>query len=862
MGVLEEIADWASALPYWQRAALDLVMRGISPGQEDYARLLRLLLEDAGLADPTTPREPFVFLGQTTQASSLPTAPVLSALSNLENVNALIPKQTLRFGPALTAVYGGNGSGKSGYARVLGCAGFTRGDTEILPNVATPQPEPPVLSAQIEILENGSPRVLDYRIGERCPELSGFYVFDSTSVRVHLCESNTLSFSPTGLSCLTTLAEITDEVRRLLQETVDGKCQPHDFNRLVAGESEVSGRINALGPDSDLAELKLLATVSDAERQEVQRLDLAIARLKARDLAKEIAFHKETAADLTQLSDRLVAAEASLADEAIVIVRDAVQAIAAQQEVAENLSVQRFTTPSLSQVGSQPWFDFARSARDLAAAESSPEVPYPQLGSVCLLCHQPLSAASRELLTTLWRFLEGEAQAELASLRDKLDHRIGLVIAAPVDFLTEDTVAYRHLRKHDPPLLENVAAYLRVARERRDQISQLPFSPDAEIAPMPRSPAKEVRSLAETERQRVVALEAEQTTKEIDALAQAKRLLEHRIVLAEHIGEVEHYIKDTIWAMQASQIGGSTAPITRFYNRLFTALVTDRYVELFQEILARMGRSLKVKVSTRGRKGEMLKQIVVQADPSMPEGMAKPDKVLSEGEKRAVALADFLTEIALDTASRGIILDDPVTSLDIDWRELIATILAKEAAQRQVVVFTHDLPFLYFLKQHAEQEQVAIATHWIKRGDVDDCPGYVFLDNSPALERDYKKATRARDLLLKAKTAPPELQEALLSEAFGSLRSSYEAFVIFDLFNEVVMRFSERVSFGRLKEVVIEPAIVDDIIAACERLSTLMVGHLHSDALAAEKPTPATLHEEIQRFDAIRARHKQSAKGP
>jgi wobble nucleotide-excising tRNase len=56
-------------------------------------------------------------------------------------------------------------------------------------------------------------------------------------------------------------------------------------------------------------------------------------------------------------------------------------------------------------------------------------------------------------------------------------------------------------------------------------------------------------------------------------------------------------------------------------------------------------------------------------DESAPSEIATPDKILSEGEKLAVALADFLTEVALDTTSRAIILDDPVTSLDLEWRE-------------------------------------------------------------------------------------------------------------------------------------------------------------------------------------------------
>ena len=81
----------------------------------------------------------------------------------------------------------------------------------------------------------------------------------------------------------------------------------------------------------------------------------------------------------------------------------------------------------------------------------------------------------------------------------------------------------------------------------------------------------------------------------------------------------------------------------------------------------------------------------------LPSG-ANPDTVLSEGEKRAVALADFLTEVALDTGSGGIVLDDPVTSLDLEWSAVIASLLVNEAKKRQVVVFTHNLPFVHYLK--------------------------------------------------------------------------------------------------------------------------------------------------------------------
>jgi hypothetical protein len=46
----------------------------------------------------------------------------------------------------------------------------------------------------------------------------------------------------------------------------------------------------------------------------------------------------------------------------------------------------------------------------------------------------------------------------------------------------------------------------------------------------------------------------------------------------------------------------------------------------------------------------------------------------------------------------------------------------------------------------------------------------------------------------------------------------------------------------------LEPAIINDVVERCERLSRYLEGHLHSDALGAVKPTPSDLLEEIEHF--------------
>ena len=128
-GTLELIRDWATSLPYWEQAALDLIATRHPLTEADYQRLLDLCMEDGGLM-PKTARPKLSFPTKLPDAST-GNAYKLERVFNSKNVNALPGGQELPFGNQLTVIYGGNGAGKTGYARPLGCAVFARGEREV-----------------------------------------------------------------------------------------------------------------------------------------------------------------------------------------------------------------------------------------------------------------------------------------------------------------------------------------------------------------------------------------------------------------------------------------------------------------------------------------------------------------------------------------------------------------------------------------------------------------------------------------------------------------------------------------------------------------------------------------------------------
>jgi hypothetical protein len=167
-------------------------------------------------------------------------APILLRISNATNINALAPNQTVEFGPSMTVIFGDNASGKSGYARILGNACFTRGDKEVLPNVFDPKMSATPQSVDITLQMDGGEYPIRHDFKTHVAALGGFYVFDSTCVTNQLTKANNLSFSPYGLSMLTDLVAHTDEIRRIAQGKIAEARKPHEFSPLFRGESAIS----------------------------------------------------------------------------------------------------------------------------------------------------------------------------------------------------------------------------------------------------------------------------------------------------------------------------------------------------------------------------------------------------------------------------------------------------------------------------------------------------------------------------------------------------------------------------------------------------------------------------------------------
>jgi len=864
--VISQIAEWGATLPSWEQVALERIITVQSFTDDVYEDLLQILLEEKGMVEQKSER-PQSNLDAYVNKADGPVAgkSILRQISNLENINALVPNQKLEFGEKVTVIFGENGSGKSGYARVIASAAFTRGDKEILRNIQKPLNEAEALSADFYLQdgESSSPPI-HHIVGQPCPEMRSFYVFDSTSVRAHLTKSNAMSFAPANLDILTKLAEVSDEVRKRLDQRIERIRKPSISPLLFDGETEVSKEISALSSRTDESKVFALGTMTPAELSNITELDRKIAELKSTDFQNLIASINQKIGDIKTLIGTLEDISNSLSDSVIANVQQTVSTWHQQSAIANQFSFDSFKVDGLSFIGSPVWYEFAKAALSLALTESTDE-PYPKTDSVCLLCHQPLLADSRDHLNHLWEMLKSDTQKNILELEERLQSSEQYLTSIDFDFFGDQTVSYRILKTENQPAFQVIEIFLDSCKARRNQLlTAITNKTVPDISELPKNGVAELWIL-------VGALEFQQKSleekrdgadTEIQQLGSELKLLQHRKILSAILEDVLALINSEKWIQQAStnKIRGTTAHITKKYNALFSELVTDKYLDLFTLTLQNLKCPLGVEIRYKAEKGKTFKQLALKTNEKFPRDQSNPDKVLSEGEQRAVALADFFTEIASDEQSAGFILDDPVTSLDFRWKEVIAENIVREAINKQAIVFTHDLHFLHCLKTKSDEKSIDIRAHWIQKRD--EIPGYVFNDNSPMSEKDYKNAKQAKEFCKKSAVLgiTAEEQQYCLEAGFAALRTSYEAFIMFELFSGVVLRFEERISGDRLKKIYIDDEIRDDVAESIGRISRYIGAHLHSDTHAAQKPTPQMLTDELNRFDELRNLHKKKKK--
>mgnify|MGYP000860341785 FL=1 len=186
MSILQDIVEWSGDLPDWLSDAARRAFEKEKLEPSDFDDFAAMLMASRGVPDEAG-RVPVRLAKDMVPARMEPGEKVsLLKLGSLANINAIDSSQSLDFAPeGITIVYGSNGAGKSGYARVLKRACRARDQSErILPNVFSRTGKEPPPQAEFEWEMRGDHLYAPWKDGSSSPDpLSAIAVFDSKCAR-------------------------------------------------------------------------------------------------------------------------------------------------------------------------------------------------------------------------------------------------------------------------------------------------------------------------------------------------------------------------------------------------------------------------------------------------------------------------------------------------------------------------------------------------------------------------------------------------------------------------------------------------------------------------------------------------------
>lgn len=840
-----EVKKFADGLPYWAKFLAEKILSDNAISEDDINTSYSYLLEQLKLKVETEKPEIEIHYNAD-NAGNYKSDLLLKKLENVEGVNALTEKQTIEFSPNLTIIYGANGSGKSGYVRLLKNVFYSKAPETILSNVHIDNGHKPI-DAKFTFKSSNTDIPLGFSDKDNA-EFEQFAVFDGNSVLKHLENKNEFEFRPAGLSFF---ADYTNAIIRVEQklnaeiQTKQSGNTANDLSALFDGNSEIKTLVQNLNAETKIEDLNKYTPFSDEDKTQKKAIQKQYDELflASKGKEKEINSLESIKSLLTQNKQEIEKLNQFFTTEVIEKVKTAITDCGLKEATAKAEGIENFKTDKIQGVGTEEWKGFIISAETFAKTQKIENAVYPENGDNCLLCRQPLSDEAQKLISNYWAFIKSVAEQNAKLAREKLDKAKVNYKNLNFDLLPKDNTLTVWLIERYSNELEALKQKLTEQKTlAQNIISDIQNNTATERTGLQIS-VEQHTTIETAIDASIKILKKDEQRNELEKLLYSKSLLEHKEKFNMHFSKFETFVNNQIWIKKANKADYAKRKITESEKALSNKYFNQKYIDAFNEECQKLNGNFGIDINHTGSAGKSYRQLKLKGK--------NPNAVLSEGEQKVIAIADFLAEMHLSEVNKGIIFDDPVTSLDEKRKSEIAERLTKEALKKQVIIFTHDLVFVSSLIGHCKDSNTVNDCHWIENVGGSQ-PGTIWLRNTPSFEKDYKTSGKAQGYYDDAKKSAPEQREDKIKNGFAALRTSYETQVVFGLFKGVVQRFEERVSVDSLKSVFFTTEIRDEILDSFYQCCRYMEGHSHSDKYAYKKPELENLNEEIQRFNAIK----------
>lgn len=864
------LLEWAEKQELWVRDSLRRISTaaGLQLSEQDRQDVLdRIKHAASGVGD--APACEGLKPAHLSQGGDAGPRAVLASIGPVQNIDRLAKDQQLRFAPnGITLIFGENGSGKSGYARIAKRLCRSLSVDELKSDVFKAKPEGALaVKLRFQIGDDAITELDWSPSSPPPPELKQISVFDSKNARLYVDQQNRIAYLPIELAVLEHHGQLCDAFGTEFsaqQSAIEKRLKtPLPAGYTVGGKMQVFlARLDPKSPSVPTkAEIEALAGLSTTELDELHTLE----RKLLQDPVTQAATRRRASQVLGRLAEVLTSVENGLSAAVLQSLDGLILEARTTASAAELAAAAQFADEPVAGVGGEAWRVLYEAARAFAALSGGhPDKISDQVGDPCPLCQDPLGETAAARIARFNAFVQSEASKKADAAREALEQarmKLEDLTVPPSEVVANSLTGYAGLDAARAAFVVTIEDALIAYAARRQAMVVRTNDPVIGVPSMPSSlltaVAAEISALdAEAGQLEATATHAAALDSDRNRVAELK----DRRKLHDDLGTVLQRAEELLdlAAVKACQAQVQTRAISLQISALRRKLVTENLQARIQAEITRLDLDhIPFKVSDSSVQGQSKFAVGLQG----VEKIAN-HQILSEGEQRALALACFLAEIADDGVPYGLVVDDPVSSLDQRRIRLVAERLVQEATKgRQVVVFTHSLVF--FNEVVSEAARMGDAAPLIKmmvRKTEADGFGVIEEDTEPWLARSV--AARLSDLRGRAKelAASSDLAGDAYRRAakdfYSDLRETWERCVEEIVLNKTVQRLVPDVMTQSLAGVIVSDEDYKTIYFAMKHVSERS-GHDMPAGRDIPVPSPTEMLADVQALDSFQTDYKK-----
>jgi hypothetical protein len=567
----------------------------------------------------------------------------LNTLSGVTGVNRLAKNQTVTFSKNLTVIFGENGTGKTGYGRILKTLGFSYdNNNKILSNIFGASDE--VKSATIKFKANGIDETFIWNGTNKNDELENISVFNNNCVQISLSDRQ-LIVLPIGFHLFNIVTSELNELTKLLNvKTVLHPTAIVGIDTLNIGTPQQLF-ISELSAKSTEAKLTELATITPTQEQELKTLETELEKLNKTLLETQIQNLNASTKELGILIGKIQFAEINFTPEkwlALIELNNQIAELESKtqtgiKEIAESNGIEFYATKQFQL--------FIKAAEDYIKIINKPQ--YPESEENCIYCLQPLQTSSKELLSSYRTLLNDTTQENLQSLKKKKTDIINQVLKVETNLTfhqptfgldeSEQIIQPKEITEYNTSL-EVLKSTFTTDKLAKDSTFSFEYSKYSKFL---------------SEKNSAIALDLKDkqdlllniATKEAELKKKIEELKDRKL-LSGKIVEVKKAIDNhkIVSVLNKNASSFNTSAISRKTTQAREELISINFDTIFKdELKAFRKTNINIDLGFGTERGNS--KVTHRINKHLLTD------ILSEGEQKAIALAEFLTELQLDCTS-------------------------------------------------------------------------------------------------------------------------------------------------------------------------------------------------------------------